>query len=281
MRMRQSILLTLVVAGFAACLRAQDAPDAKELTALLNEFLAGASRNDAAVHDRFWADDLIYTRSAGKRVGKAEIMANVKPQPNEPETTYSAEDIRIQQYGTTAIVAFRLVGKTKKGNDTQVANFLNTGTFLKRDGKWQAVAWQATKVPRTEDEAKKEVTSATNAFAQALHAADSKKLESLTDEAFLATTPDGNQVTRKQFLDQVQSDRLKYPEPQDETVLVYGDAAMVRGKFVALTFVNKEGDWKAIALQLVGTRKRLANRHEGVDTNNICHSERSRGISYC
>ena len=182
-------------------------------------------------------------------------MANVKPQPNEPETTYSAEDIRIQQYGTTAIVAFRLVGKTKKGNDTQVANFLNTGTFLKRDGKWQAVAWQATKVPRTEDEAKKEVTSATNEFDQALRAADAKKLESLTDEAFLATTPDGNQVTRKQFLDQVQSSRLKYPAPQDETVLVYGDAAMVRGKFVALTFVNKEGDWKAIALQLVGSRK--------------------------
>ena len=113
--MRQSILLTLVVASFAACLRAQDAPDAKELTALLNDFLAGASRNDAAVHDRFWAEELIYTRSAGKRVGKAEIMANVKPQPNEPETTYSAEDIRIQQYGTTAIVAFRLVGKTKEG----------------------------------------------------------------------------------------------------------------------------------------------------------------------
>src|SRR6185295_10965016 len=128
---------------FASTVLAQDAPDAKELTALLNDFLAGASRNDAAVHDRFWADDLIYTRSAGKRVGKAEIMANVKPQPNEPETTYSAEDIRIQQYGTTAIVAFRLVGKTKKGNDTQVANFLNTGTFLKRNDKWQVVAWQA------------------------------------------------------------------------------------------------------------------------------------------
>ena len=65
-----------------------------------------------------------------------------------------------------------------------------------------------------EDEAKKEVTSATNAFDQALRAADAKKLESLTDEAFLATTPDGNQVTRKQFLDQVQSGRLKYPETQ-------------------------------------------------------------------
>lgn len=253
--MRQSILLAILCTFVSVYARAEDAPDAAELTKLLNDFLAGASHNDAAMHDRFWADDLIYTRSAGKRVNKAEIMANLKPQPGEPETIYSAEDIRIQQYGTTAIVAFRLVGKTKKGNDIQAANFLNTGTFLKRNGKWQAVAWQATKVPRTDDETKKEVTSATNEFDRALRTADSKKLESLTDESFIATTPDGNQVTRKQFLDQVQSRRLQYPETKDATVLAYGDAAMVRGKFIALTFVNKEGGWKAIALQLVGSRK--------------------------
>ena len=56
---------------------------------------------------------------------------------------------------------------------------------------------------------------------------------------------------------------------------------MVRGKFVALTFVNKEGDWKAIALQLVGSQERLADRHEGRDNKQLCHSERSRGISHC
>jgi hypothetical protein len=33
--------------------QAQTAPDAEELTKLLKEFLAGASRNDAATHDRF------------------------------------------------------------------------------------------------------------------------------------------------------------------------------------------------------------------------------------
>ena len=145
-----SLLLTWVLANN---LNAQTAPDDAELTSLLKEFLAGASRNDAAVHDRFWAEDLIYTRSAGKRIGKADIMRDLKPKPGEPATTYTSEDIRIQQYGTTAIVAFRLVGTTEKDGTTQVANFLNTGTFLKRNGKWQAVAWQATKVPQSEEEA--------------------------------------------------------------------------------------------------------------------------------
>ena len=133
---------------------AQSAPDAVELTRLLQDFLAGASRNDAAMHDRFWADDLIYTTSAGQRKGKDDIMREVRAEvpadPGDEKTVYGAEDIRIQQYGDTAIVAFRLVGTTEKKGAKEVANYLNTGTFLKGDGKWQAVAWQATKMPAQE-----------------------------------------------------------------------------------------------------------------------------------
>ena len=57
------------------------APAAPELTRLLLAFLDGAGRNDAAMHDRFWADDLIYTGSSGRRVGKADIMSDVKSAP--------------------------------------------------------------------------------------------------------------------------------------------------------------------------------------------------------
>jgi ketosteroid isomerase-like protein len=129
---------------------ASEAPAAAELTQLLREFLAGASRNDVAVHQRFWAEDLIYTRSAGVRIGKADILASARapePSPPPPPTTFSAEDIRIQQYGDTAVVAFRLVGRTGEGKDATTQQFLNTGTFVKRNGEWRAVAWQSTRVP--------------------------------------------------------------------------------------------------------------------------------------
>jgi ketosteroid isomerase-like protein len=146
----KKILCCVVIVIFASVnLRAQSAPAAAELTQLLNEFLAGASHNDVAMHDRFWADDVIYTDSAGRRRGKADIMKDVRsapaPKPGDAKTTYTAEDVRIQQYGNTAIVAFRLVAATEKDGKTEVANYLNTGTFLKRKGKWQVVSWQATK----------------------------------------------------------------------------------------------------------------------------------------
>jgi ketosteroid isomerase-like protein len=153
-------LVTLIFAltlARAAC--AQDAalaPAAGELTRLLNQFLDGASRNDVAVHDRFWADDLIYTRSAGVRMGKAEILANATSGPAataEERTAYSAEDIRIQQYGDAAVVAFRLVGATGSGEAVTITRYLNTGVFAKRGGEWRAVAWQSTRVPDERKEA--------------------------------------------------------------------------------------------------------------------------------
>jgi len=147
--MKRLVCSALLVFGFVISSQPQTPPAAAELTKLLNEFLAGASHNDAAMHDRFWAEDVIYTGSSGRRRGKAEIMKDVRsapaPKPDDPKTTYTAEDIRIQQYGHTAIVAFRLVATTEKDGKTEVANYLNTGTFLKRKGKWQVVSWQATK----------------------------------------------------------------------------------------------------------------------------------------
>lgn len=165
--MTRLLSLAIVMLTLAIGLHAQTAPDANELTRLLNEFLAGASRNDAGVHDRFWAQDVIYTGSAGKRRGKADIMHDVRsapaPKPGEPTTIFTAEDVRIQQYGDTAIVAFRLVGTTVKDAKTEVLKYLNSGTFLKRNGKWQVVNWQSTRMPFEESGLNKEVATAESA----------------------------------------------------------------------------------------------------------------------
>ena len=152
--MKRILSVTILVFTFVTVLHAQTAPEATDLTKLLNGFLAGASRNDAAAHDRFWAEDVIYTGSGGRRRGKTDIMRDVRsapaPKPGDPTTTFTAEDVRIQQYENTAIVAFRLVGTTVGGANTEVMNYLNSGTFVKRNNQWQVVNWQSTRVPRAE-----------------------------------------------------------------------------------------------------------------------------------
>lgn len=274
--MNRILSSAIVILMLTLSLQAQTAPAANELTKLLNDFLDGASRNDVAMHDRFWAEDLIYTGSGGRRRNKADVMRDVRsapaPKPGDAKTTYTAEDIRIQQYGQTAIVAFRLVGTTEKDGRTEVANYLNTGTFLKRQGKWQVVSWQATRVPRSDEDAAKAVAATESAFHQALLSADTAKLGSILDDTFVWTHSTGEQMTRQQLLDELKTGALKYSklETNNVKVSVYGDTGLVRGvsrrqrlRFpgdngagdassftvsYTLTFVNKSGEWKAVAM---------------------------------
>jgi len=127
------------------------AGDADEILGLLHDFLANSSEKSA--HERFWADDLVYTSSAGTRTDKASILASFdaasEDGDGEPGPVYSAEDVQLKWYGDTAVVAFKLVGTPP--DDSPVLYYFNTGTFLKRDGEWRVVAWQATKIPPAED----------------------------------------------------------------------------------------------------------------------------------
>src|SRR5690349_3110342 len=247
--MNKVVLTVICLLITASSALAQTAPDAAELTKMLNEFLAGASRNDPAAHERFWADDLIYTRSAGRRTNKAEIMRDLRsapaPKTDDPKPIYTAEDIRIQQYGNTAIVAFRLVATTEVDGAKQVQNLLNSGTFLKRNGKWQVVNWQSTRMPRTEDENRKDVATTVAEFRNALAHNDEKKLTALTDPAFTWITPT-RQTTRQQ-LGKLNAASL---ESVDETISLFGEAAVVRGAGrYTMTLVNQGGAWKIVALQ--------------------------------
>jgi hypothetical protein len=150
MRVIYSLIgLTFVLLATSNVCFAEVDDDEGELTAMLHKFLGSSDKQEA--HATFWADDLVYTSSGGERFGKADIMSgfeetNSEEDP-EPVVAYTGEDVKVQLFGTTAIVTFKLVGTPD--DDSKVKNYFNTGTFLKRDGNWQAVAWQATVIPGT------------------------------------------------------------------------------------------------------------------------------------
>lgn len=152
--MRRAKHAAVALILLANCVWAQASGTEQQVTKMLRDFLAAVPRGDRQVFDNFFADDVIYTRSAGVTVNKAEIMKNIDVRAaNEPSATYEAEDVTVHPYGDNlAIVNFRLVMHTTKEGKQETAHLRNTGTFLKRNGKWQVVAWQSTRVP--EDAAK-------------------------------------------------------------------------------------------------------------------------------
>jgi len=139
-------LVLLLWIGHTELARAgsEDRPTAEVLTERLDTFLAGASVNDRATHEAFWAEDLVYTSSSGERFGKAEILSGLDSANVESAATptYSASDVVVQDFGDTAVVTFRL--RAAQG-DELLAEYFNTGVFRRGDPGWQAVTWQATR----------------------------------------------------------------------------------------------------------------------------------------
>jgi ketosteroid isomerase-like protein len=119
----------------------------------LHYFLKHSATEEA--HAKFWADELVYTSSNGTRFGKDDIMqgfADTEESGQDaeasetPDVVFTGEDVNIQVFGTTAIVTFRLVGTPDDGSE--LLQYFNSGTFLKRQGRWQVVNWQATIIPQ-------------------------------------------------------------------------------------------------------------------------------------
>ena len=122
----------------------------QQITARVRDFLTNVPKNDPKVFQDFFADDVIYTRAVGVTVTKADILKNIDVRAtNTPQASFEADDFTVHPYGEMAVVNFRLIMHDVENGKPITTYFRNTGTFLMRNGKWQAVAWQATRVPES------------------------------------------------------------------------------------------------------------------------------------
>lgn len=113
---------------------------------LLRDFLVAVAHGDKKVFEKFFADDVIYTSSSGVTMDKAGVMKTIGAHAETgSKATYRAEDITVHPYEATVVVNFRMVMDDENDGQRETACFRNTGTFLKRGGQWQVVAWHATK----------------------------------------------------------------------------------------------------------------------------------------
>lgn len=119
----------------------------QELIALVQNFLRDVPKNERTTFDQFFADDIIYTRGTGQVITKKDILADTgnstAPRAN---ARYDGEDFQVHKYGNLAVVNFRLVMHATENNKPVTRTFRNTGTFMKRNGQWQTIAWQATPI---------------------------------------------------------------------------------------------------------------------------------------
>ena len=119
----------------------------REIRALEAELNDAIVRADLEFFGRVFADDFTHTNHAGAFRTKAQWLANHKPGAKSPYDRFDSEDLAVRIYGETAVVTGRSTpqGKDSKGRAI-TGRFRFTRVWVRRDGRWQVVAFQGTRI---------------------------------------------------------------------------------------------------------------------------------------
>jgi len=142
-----SVLLTIVAATAALAQSESKAAPLKrsvegQLIELERQLSDALVREDAAVLDRLWSNDLVFTFPNGKVSNKAQRLAGQKPaaQRSQSESATSNDEVKVFLYGNTAVVTVLSTWTSKENNQAYSSQFQATHVWAKQEGRWQLVA---------------------------------------------------------------------------------------------------------------------------------------------
>lgn len=137
------VLLTLPALGTAP-LAAQDRATTDLLRIARWRFEADFKADKAAL-DSLLADDLTYGRTSGVRHTKAEVLGLVGAGGPYALDYSTPDSLQARVYGETGVVTGLLKVKLTAQPAPYTLRF--TDTWVRRNGRWQLVAFQATRLP--------------------------------------------------------------------------------------------------------------------------------------
>ena len=150
-RIRALVVTGFVAFGSSGVAHAQaSAPvrsDQDILIQLEHDWDAAFHRHDAAFIDRILADEFIVTYDNGVRADRT-LELELAKSLNENIESSTMDEFIVKEFGNTAVVWFtlHLVGPV---NGERVQNdYRFTDVFVLRDGRWQCVSSQSTRIDR-------------------------------------------------------------------------------------------------------------------------------------
>ncbi|MGH7597056.1 MAG: nuclear transport factor 2 family protein [bacterium] len=158
--MRRIILFAIIALAplsFALAQRPNHAPNEnlqheQEIRKLLDEFAQAFAQVDTAVLQSLIADDYVHTNLTGEVLNKAQWLERAKMRRADISAGktkiehYSYDDIRIRIYDNTAVVTGQATTLGLQEGKEFKSNLRFTNVRVKREGRWQRVAFHDSNV---------------------------------------------------------------------------------------------------------------------------------------
>ncbi len=152
--MRRTMAIAAVVLALAALAlsqvprmwASQSRGTEQEVRQMVQTHRQAVQERDIATLERIWGDEYTYTDVNGNFLTKAQRIANIQSGATRINTSVPEEDHTVHMYGNVAVVQsyFTLQGQYSGQGTSGAIRSLHV--WVKRQGQWQLVAHQATRV---------------------------------------------------------------------------------------------------------------------------------------
>ena len=142
---------------------AQNIKVEQEIKKLELEWFDSYVRGDRAAFDLIVADDVVMTYANGKVGNKSEAIAEIKA-PADASYSLTSDDVQVRVYGDTAIVTGRVTEKGTFNGRSLNSQSRYTDVWVRRNGRWQVVSAQSTRLPQGPSPATAATKTTPNAY---------------------------------------------------------------------------------------------------------------------
>lgn len=117
----------------------------QELTRLIAKYTEALQRKDMTTLENIWADDFTFINPSGDLLSKAQRMENVRSGATKFDSIDTSAQ-KIRAYGDVAVATGLVTIKGQYSGQEGSGQYRITHAWVKRDGRWQMVALQMTRV---------------------------------------------------------------------------------------------------------------------------------------
>ena len=117
----------------------------QQLTKLEQDRAQAAVRGDTAFLEQNTSDDYTFINARGMLITKAQLLADFKSGQIKLQSS-DLDDLHPRVYGDTAVLTGRSTQKGQAYGQDTGGQYRFTRVYVKRNGRWQSVAFQQTRI---------------------------------------------------------------------------------------------------------------------------------------
>lgn len=137
----------MVIAALTAMPATAQTTSEQEFLKVENDWSQASMTRDSGALQQFYADEYVFTDADGVVTNKAKELKNLTSGAFRLKS-YKFDDVKVRRYGDTAIVTGQntITGVWEDIKRDISGPYRFTDIFVKRDGRWQCVASQSSRI---------------------------------------------------------------------------------------------------------------------------------------